>query len=83
MSLFCADETKSKVSESTNSPNEANHQHIAAQTFTLQELVVATKNFRSECLIGEGGFGRVYKGRLESTGQESICLSLIQGKEAK
>ena len=82
MSLFCADETKSKVSESTNSPNEAN-QHIAAQTFTLQELVVATKNFRSECLIGEGGFGRVYKGRLESTGQESICLSLIQRKERK
>ncbi|KAK3443387.1 hypothetical protein EUGRSUZ_B03535 [Eucalyptus grandis] len=42
---------------------------IAAQTFTFRELAAATKNFRSECFLGEGGFGRVYKGRLESTGQ--------------
>ncbi|KAK1590982.1 hypothetical protein Q3G72_000289 [Acer saccharum] len=43
--------------------------HIAAQTFTFKELANATKNFRQESLLGEGGFGRVYKGRLESTGQ--------------
>ncbi|XP_052188745.1 serine/threonine-protein kinase PBL27-like [Diospyros lotus] len=43
--------------------------HIAAQTFTFRELAVATKNFRPDCLLGEGGFGRVYMGRLESTGQ--------------
>lgn len=45
--------------------------HIAAQTFTFRELAAATKNFRPESLLGEGGFGRVYKGRLESTGQVS------------
>ncbi|XP_057529293.1 serine/threonine-protein kinase PBS1-like [Amaranthus tricolor] len=39
-----------------------------AQTFTFRELAIATKNFRDECFIGEGGFGRVYKGQLE-TGQ--------------
>ncbi|XP_068651639.1 serine/threonine-protein kinase PBL27-like [Aristolochia californica] len=43
--------------------------HIAAQTFTFRELAAATKNFRQDCLLGEGGFGRVYKGRLDSTGQ--------------
>ncbi|XP_031272822.1 serine/threonine-protein kinase PBS1-like [Pistacia vera] len=43
--------------------------NIAAQTFTFRELAAATRNFRPECFIGEGGFGRVYKGRLESTGQ--------------
>jgi serine/threonine protein kinase len=43
--------------------------HIAAQTFLFRELAEATNNFRPECLLGEGGFGRVYKGRLESTGQ--------------
>ncbi|KAK4782938.1 hypothetical protein SAY86_007312 [Trapa natans] len=43
--------------------------HIAAQTFTFRELAAATKNFRPDCLLGEGGFGRVYKGCLESTGQ--------------
>ncbi|KAG6511679.1 serine/threonine-protein kinase PBS1-like [Zingiber officinale] len=39
------------------------------QTFTLRELANATGNFRSDCFLGEGGFGRVYRGRLESTGQ--------------
>ncbi|KAM7487094.1 hypothetical protein LguiB_024578 [Lonicera macranthoides] len=42
---------------------------IAAQTFTFRELAAATNNFRPESFIGEGGFGRVYKGRLQSTGQ--------------
>ncbi|KAL9252083.1 putative serine/threonine-protein kinase PBL26, partial [Drosera capensis] len=41
--------------------------NIAAQTFTFRELATATKNFRQACLIGEGGFGRVYKGQLERT----------------
>ncbi|XP_072975359.1 receptor-like cytoplasmic kinase 185 [Typha angustifolia] len=45
---------------------EGNSAHIAAQTFTFRELAAATKNFRQDCLLGEGGFGRVYKGRLES-----------------
>ncbi|KAJ7532774.1 hypothetical protein O6H91_13G019800 [Diphasiastrum complanatum] len=42
---------------------------IAAQTFTFRELAAATKNFRPESLLGEGGFGRVYKGRIDSTSQ--------------
>ncbi|KAL5712918.1 non-specific serine/threonine protein kinase [Ranunculus cassubicifolius] len=53
--------------ESTGS-KDGSTAHIAAQTFTFRELAAATKNFRPECLMG-GGFGRVYKGRLESTGQ--------------
>lgn len=43
--------------------------HLAAQTFTFRELAAATKNFRGDCLLGEGGFGRVYKGRLASSNQ--------------
>ncbi|XP_077229420.1 putative serine/threonine-protein kinase PBL7 isoform X3 [Tasmannia lanceolata] len=50
-------------------PKDGPDDHIGAQTFTFRELAAATKNFRAECLLGEGGFGRVYKGRLESTGQ--------------
>jgi len=45
---------------------DGNNQHIAAHTFTFRELAAATKNFRQDCLLGEGGFGRVYKGRLEN-----------------
>ncbi|OVA04349.1 Protein kinase domain [Macleaya cordata] len=53
----------------TSIPEGGPTPHIAAQTFKFQELAVATNNFTEECLLGEGGFGRVYKGFLESTGQ--------------
>lgn len=43
--------------------------NIAAQTFSYRELATATKNFRQEYLLGEGGFGRVYRGYLDKTGQ--------------
>ncbi|KAF9611939.1 hypothetical protein IFM89_037159 [Coptis chinensis] len=45
----------------------------AAQRFTFRELAFATKNFKLTNLIGEGGFGKVYKGLLES-GQASFSL---------
>lgn len=61
----------SKESVEKKEPVREGSTHINAQTFTFRELVAATKNFRVDCLLGEGGFGRVYKGRLESTGQAS------------
>ncbi|RID48857.1 hypothetical protein BRARA_I05336, partial [Brassica rapa] len=39
------------------------------QTFTFQELAAATGNFSSDCFLGEGGFGKVFKGRLEKLDQ--------------
>ncbi|XP_022969111.1 probable serine/threonine-protein kinase PIX13 [Cucurbita maxima] len=35
---------------------------------SLAELRAATKNFRADALLGEGGFGKVYKGWLEEKG---------------
>lgn len=39
---------------------------ISTQTITYNELCLATNNFDSECALGEGGFGKVYKGHMKS-----------------
>jgi len=61
--------SKSSHENRKDEPLKMGEPHIAAQTFIFRELAAATNNFRPECLLGEGGFGRVYKGKLESTGQ--------------
>ncbi|XP_010557300.1 PREDICTED: probable serine/threonine-protein kinase RLCKVII [Tarenaya hassleriana] len=40
-----------------------------ARTFAFEELVAATGFFRPDCFLGEGGFGKVYKGTLEKLNQ--------------
>uniref|UniRef100_A0A1D1ZEB1 non-specific serine/threonine protein kinase n=1 Tax=Anthurium amnicola TaxID=1678845 RepID=A0A1D1ZEB1_9ARAE len=37
-----------------------------AHRFAFRELAAATRNFKDANLLGEGGFGKVFKGRLES-----------------
>lgn len=37
--------------------------------FTLAELKAATKNFRPDTVLGEGGFGRVFKGLIKERGE--------------
>ncbi|KAJ6309793.1 hypothetical protein OIU76_014683 [Salix suchowensis] len=45
-----------------------------AQTFTFEELATATGNFKSDCFLGEGGFGKVYKGHLDKINQGTFLL---------
>ncbi|KAF5474766.1 hypothetical protein F2P56_006633 [Juglans regia] len=42
------------------------HAEISARVFTFYELAASTDNFNPVSLLGEGGFGRVYKGYIES-----------------
>ena len=74
--VFHAMVEKLKVNSVPDTKKEATKDggsdHIVAHTFPFRELAAATKNFRADCLLGEGGFGRVYKGRLESTNQ--VCV---------
>ncbi|KAL8538436.1 hypothetical protein ACS0TY_000437 [Phlomoides rotata] len=68
---YCAEQHKRKSGgdQAKNNKGSEGDNNIAAQTFTFRELAVATKNFRQEYLLGEGGFGRVYKGFLDKTDQ--------------
>ncbi|KAL3526263.1 hypothetical protein ACH5RR_010919 [Cinchona calisaya] len=63
--MTAAFEPRLKCSVSLNSSPAEN----CNPTFSYRELAAATNNFRRESLIGEGGFGSVYKGKIESTGQ--------------
>lgn len=72
--------TQNEHKSKKEAPEETGNNNIAAQTFTFRELASATKNFRQECLVGEGGFGRVYKGKLEHTGQVNKAACLVTAR---
>lgn len=61
------DDSLSEVNGNTN----GQMQEIKASKLTFAQLENATENFNSDYFLGEGGFGKVYKGRLEHTGQVS------------
>lgn len=50
---------------------------MRAQLFTFDQVIAATGNFRSDYFLGEGGFGKVYKGFLEDTNEVFILLQIF------
>ncbi|KAG8484772.1 hypothetical protein CXB51_021210 [Gossypium anomalum] len=51
---------------------------MRAQLFTFDQVIAATGNFRSDYFLGEGGFGKVYKGFLEDTNEVVAIKQLDQ-----
>lgn len=49
---------------------------VTSQFFTYQELSAATNNFSYNLMIGEGGFGRVYRGRIAGKTDEVAVKKL-------
>ncbi|MFQ6642912.1 hypothetical protein Gotur_017632, partial [Gossypium turneri] len=85
----CSSVTKdgpSAASMQQKQQNVTNSATVAADTalnpssgiFTYEELVIATNGFSESNLIGQGGFGYVYKGRL-LTGQDAAVKKLKAG----
>lgn len=76
--FLSSDKLKARNSLSTKEVvKDAGSNQIAAKTFIFRELAAATKNFRGDYLLGEGGFGRVYKGVIDSNQVNSHELSLL------
>ncbi|XP_022932089.1 probable serine/threonine-protein kinase PBL23 [Cucurbita moschata] len=62
---YTTKETKKKGKEKSKAKS-------FVQTFTFRQLCVATNNFSHHNLLGEGGFGRVYKGLIDTTRQVAV-----------
>ncbi|XP_062207112.1 probable serine/threonine-protein kinase PBL23 isoform X2 [Phragmites australis] len=52
------------------------NQNMPSRALTFSQLGAATNEFSENNLLGEGGFGRVYKGRLEDT-KEVIAVKQL------
>ncbi|KAI0500879.1 hypothetical protein KFK09_019097 [Dendrobium nobile] len=84
----CRRETSRRIDDSRNGHAES-LEHRKNQSmdggvadcvvsFTFKDLANATQNFKESNLLGEGGFGKVYRGKLES-GQETIKQLNLEG----
>lgn len=54
---------------SNDQSEEIDVDNIPARKFTFRELEAATSNFSQVNVLGEGGFGKVYRGLLPSINQ--------------
>ncbi|XP_073158801.1 probable serine/threonine-protein kinase PIX13 [Henckelia pumila] len=50
--------------------------HPSLRVFSFSELKNATRSFRSDTLLGEGGFGKVYKGWLVGANGEKTVVAV-------
>lgn len=66
--------TTSNAESASSLPTFSEELKLASQlrNFTFNDLKLATRNFRPESLLGEGGFGCVFKGWVEENGTAPV-----------
>ncbi|KAJ3694562.1 hypothetical protein LUZ60_010042 [Juncus effusus] len=62
---------------STSSPSLTSMSNFSSSQFTFEELSKSTDNFSSRNLLGEGGFGWVYKGELSDG--KIVAIKMLKG----
>ncbi|GAB2285976.1 hypothetical protein Dimus_020401 [Dionaea muscipula] len=56
------------------------HQDVRYRKYTIDEIEAATENFSAALKIGEGGYGPVYKGKLDHT---SVAIKVLRPDAAQ
>ncbi|KAL8231942.1 hypothetical protein R6Q57_001720 [Mikania cordata] len=79
--------TMEPPSRQASQPNSQNHgivatnsnetNEVGACNFGFRDLAMATKNFRRESLLGESRVGKLYKGTLRTTGQNTKSITKV------
>lgn len=57
---------------------EAQHQPFFLRAFKLREIKKATQDFNEEWLLGQGGFGKVYRGSLKDPETGRTVLAAVK-----
>lgn len=56
---------------------------LACPHFTLSEIQLATQDFNERLLIGEGGFGKVYKGTMKNGTKTVVAIKRLDSGSAQ
>ncbi|XP_022729221.1 probable serine/threonine-protein kinase PBL5 isoform X2 [Durio zibethinus] len=79
--FWCTGNSRQRSKKLTNKNDDSSYQRKLHDL--MKDSSAATGNFRSDCFLGEGGFGKVYKGFLEKTNQDvaikQLDLNGLQG----
>ncbi|CAN4097662.1 unnamed protein product [Withania somnifera] len=70
-----------RVTEEKNlALNDLSQNDICYRKYTIEEIEITTKNFSNSEKIGEGGYGPVYKGRLDHT---PVAIKVLRSDAAQ
>lgn len=71
---------KRETEEKNLALNDLSRSDLCYRKYTIEEIEAATKNFSNSEKIGEGGYGPVYKGKLDHT---PVAIKVLRSDAAQ